>query len=175
MLSKRRFSALKEEERPTLMPYEHDLKSVDDQSIDVLGQTKCNIEIGNKWFQHTCVVADITNDGLLGVDFMKKHNVVIDFARNQVTCDGKTLQTRFKQLNNRVCRVSLGETTVIPPSSRVILEGQTSKPLADGMWMIEPLNHSPGYQTILTAKVLTTACGSSIPIELIVTCKGVFV
>ena len=34
------------------------------------------------------------------------------------------------------------------------------------MWMVEPLSHSPGYQTVLTAKVLTKACGSSIPVEL---------
>ena len=114
---------MKDDERPTLIPYDRELKSVDDQNIEVLGQTKCNIEIGNKWFQHTCIIANIANDGLLGVDFMKEHKVVIDFAQNQVTCEGKTLQTRFKQLNNRICRVSLGETTVIPPSSRVFLQG----------------------------------------------------
>ena len=129
---------MKEEERPTITPYGRELKSVDDQNIEVLGQTICNIEIGNKWFQHPCIVADIANDGLIGVDFMKKHNVVIDFAKNQISCEGTILQTRFRQLNNRVCRVSLGETTVIPPSSRIILEGQTSKPLANGMWMVEP-------------------------------------
>ncbi len=166
ILSERRFLALKDDERPILEPYSSSLKSVDDQVISVLGQTKLNIEIGNKWFQHTCIVAEIVNDGLLGVDFLKEHDVVIDFAKNQVSCHGKTLPTRFKQLNSRICRVSLGETTVIPPSSRVILQGQTSKPLANGMWMVEPLTHSPGYQTILTAKVLTKACGSHIPVEL---------
>ena len=158
--------ALKEEEKPTLEPYLRELKSVDDQTIHVMGQANVNIEIGGKWFQHLCIIAETANDGLLGVDFLKKHGVVIDFSRNKVSCDGQTLLTRFKQLNNRICRVSLAETTVIPPSSRVILQGQTSKPLADGMWMIEPLSHSPGYQTILTAKVLTHACGSSIPVEL---------
>ena len=166
ILSKRRFAALKEDEKPSLLPYNRDLKSVDDQKIEVLGQTICNIEVGNKWFQHPCIIADIANDGLLGVDFMKRHKVVIDFATNQITCDGKILQTRFKQLNSRVCRVSLGETTIIPPSSRVILEGQASKPLANGMWMVEPLTHFPGNETILTAKVLARACGSSIPVEL---------
>ena len=166
ILSKERFLALKEEDRPTLVPYSRELRSVDDSAIEVLGATIFNVGIGNKWFQHSCIVADIANDGLFGVDFMKEHGVVIDFAQNQVTCDGNHLQTRFKQHNKRVCRVSLGETTVIPPSSRVILQGKTSKPLANGLWIIEPLTHSPGYQTILTAKVLTTACGSSIPVEL---------
>ena len=143
-----------------------ELKTADDQTIRVLGQTKVNIEIGGKWFQHPCIIAETSNDGLIGVDFMKEHGVVIDFSRNKISCDGKALPTRFKQLNSRVCRVSLAETTIIPPSSRVILTGQTSKPLANGIWMIEPLSHSPGYQTILTAKVLTNACGSSIPVEL---------
>ena len=147
-------------------PYLKELKTADDQTIRVLGQTKVNIEIGGKWFQHPCIIAETSNDGLIGVDFMKEHGVVIDFSRNKISCDGKALPTRFKQLNSRVCRVSLAETTIIPPSSRVILEGQTSKPLANGIWMIEPLSHSPGYQTILTAKVLTNACGSSIPVEL---------
>ena len=147
-------------------PYLKELKTADDQTIRVLGQTKVNIEIGGKWFQHPCIIAETSNDGLIGVDFMKEHGVVIDFSRNKISCDGKALPTRFKQLNSRVCRVSLAETTIIPPSSRVILTGQTSKPLANGIWMIEPLSHSPGYQTILTAKVLTNACGSSIPVEL---------
>ena len=96
ILSERRFSALKDEERPVLSTYEKELKSVDDENLKVLGQIECNIEIGNRLFQHTCVVANIANDGLLGFDFMKKHEVVIDFARNQISCEGKTLPARFK-------------------------------------------------------------------------------
>ena len=75
-----------------LTTYEKELKSVDDERLEVLGQKQCNIEIGNRWFQHTCVVADIANDGLLGFDFMRQHKVIIDFARNQISCEGKTLQ-----------------------------------------------------------------------------------
>ena len=166
ILSLRRFMALSSDEKPTLEHYDKELKSVDEQTINVIGKATVNIEIGEHWFKHDCVIAEISNDGLLGVDFMKSHEVVIDFANNKVSCSGQVLPARFKQLHNRICRVSLSETTVIPASSRVLLKGQTSKPLADGMWMIEPLDHSPGYQTLLTAKVLTKASGSTIPVEI---------
>ena len=40
ILSTKRFSALSEDEKPTLEPYMKELKSVDEKPIHVLGQTK---------------------------------------------------------------------------------------------------------------------------------------
>ena len=62
-----------------------------------MGQMFLNIQIGNKLIQHNCVVADISNDGILGTDFMKAHGLVMDFSSNKVTCGGETLVARTRE------------------------------------------------------------------------------
>ena len=167
ILSTNVYQSLAVAERPDLQKYSKTLYSADESEISTLGQVFLNIQIGNKLTQHLCVVADISNDGILGTDFMKAHGLVMDFSSNKVTCGGETLVARTREGTSRVCRVMVAETVELPPASRVIIQGQAKKPLSHGSWMIEPLSHTPGNKPVLTAKILTRAVGTRLPVEIL--------
>ena len=167
ILNIRSFNALHPDEQPQLSHYPGSLISVDGSSIEVQGQAMMNIQIGSKLFRHEVLIADITNQGIIGMDFLQQHKMVLDFARSKLTCEGQDVKTHCRAGTHRACRVSVTEHTILPAGSRTVLQARTSKPLADGSWLVEPLSRAPGNQPILTAKVLIQGRGTHLPIEVL--------
>ena len=73
LLSIHIFDRLSPEEQPTLQPYLGNLRSADAPAIKVRGRAMLNIDIAGVVVQHSAIIADVANDGLIGVDFLKKH------------------------------------------------------------------------------------------------------
>ena len=167
IVNTRLFDAIHPDEQPRLIPYHGKLTSVDGSSVKVKGQALMNIQIGTKLLQHTALVADVTNQGIIGLDFLQKHQMILDCARNKLTCDGQEVKAYCRAGTHRACRVSVTEHTIIPAGSRTVLQAKTSKPLADGSWLVEPLSRAPGNKPVLTAKVLVRGCGTTLPVEIL--------
>ena len=161
------FDALHPDERPRILNYNGELTSVDGSPVKVRGQALMNVQIGSKLFQHSVLVADVTNQGILGMDFLQKHRMTLDFAKGKLTCDECEIKAQTRAGTHRACRVSLTEHTVLPAGTRTILQARTTKPLADGSWLVEPLSRSPGDKPVLTAKVLIEGRGSCLPVEVL--------
>ena len=149
-----------------MRPYSKVLHSADDSPIAVLGTGIFNIEFGNKLIQHPCLVANITNEGLLGMDFLKSHQMKIDFSSHQVTCEGEVITARCHEGHERSCRVTVSEHVTIPAGTRTIIQAKTRRPLADGAWMVEPLSHTPGHLPVVTGRTLVSMCGTRLPVEI---------
>lgn len=167
ILSHKVFMNIPAAERPSLTPCDLDLKSADDSSIQSFGQTIMPIQLGDQLVSHTVVVADVVNDGLIGLDLMERHRVVIDVSRKQIWCDGQQVPVLCQSVTNRACRISVAHHTVIPAGSRTIVQGKAAKPLSAGTWIVEPLNRTPGEQPVMLGKVLVRVCGEHLPVELI--------
>ena len=165
VLAERVFNQIPEDERPDLMEYPRVLLSADDTPIKVIGQADLNIKLGTKLVQHRVIVAEVSNQGMLGMDFLRAHNMVLNFATGHITCEGEEMVTRCQEGITRVCRVSTAEKVVIPANSRTVIQGRSTKPLACGSWLVEPLSKTPGNKPVLTAKALVKASGTSLPIE----------
>ena len=147
--------------------YTGKLLSADDSPIQVHGRTTLTVTVGNKTVQHSVLVADITNEGLIGLDFLTTHKLVLDFSTNKIFCNGEELVACCRVGTDRACRVSLVEPTIIPAGTRTIVQGKTNQPLIPGSWMIEPLKQPTRERTVLTAKALVTGTGSRIPVEIL--------
>ena len=167
IVSKDIFLGLSADERPELHSYPNTLLSADDSPIEVLGMATFNISIGNKVIQHPCVIAAISNDGLIGMDFLKQHKVVVDFSQHQVTIEGEVHSACCRQGQQRACRVTVAENIVLPAGTRTIVPARAKKPLADGDWIIEPLSHTPGHLPVLMAKTLVHTCGTRLMVEVL--------
>ena len=62
-------------------------------------------------YEHPFIVAKLTNEGILGTDFLKVYGDCIDFARKKVSLDGQAMAIGNGFPGNRV---SLAEEVVIP-------------------------------------------------------------
>ena len=76
IVSSRLYNSMKLDERPELTPCSRVLLSADDSSIGVLGQALMNIIVGDKLVQHKVLVTDVADDGSLGTDFLKAHQMI---------------------------------------------------------------------------------------------------
>ena len=154
IISAKIFDAIQPDEQPRVLQYDGELTSVDGSTVTVKGQALINIMIGAKLFQHNVLVADVTNQGILGIDFLQKYGMTLDFAKGKLMCEGNEIRAQCRTGTHRACRVSVSEHTVIPAGTRTIVQARATKPLADGSWLVEPLSHTPGEKQVLTAKVL---------------------
>ena len=85
------------------------------ESLSILGQTTSRIHVAGEEYTHDVLVADdVSQDCLLGADFLASHQFVIDLGSRMLR-KGKS-STPLLQPHNptrEVCRVSIGEPVVV--------------------------------------------------------------
>ena len=114
ILSSHVFFKIHPDDRPELCGPNRDLVSADSSPLKVSGEAKFNITVGQKTVSHLTVVADISNDGLLGMHFPKQHEFSIDFRTNILHSQDKSIATQCKLGQCRSCLVTMAEHTIIP-------------------------------------------------------------
>ena len=103
---------------------------------------------------HLSMNVQIANEGLLR-DFLRAHSVIIDWD---------PIIARCQEGQERACRVSVAETTIVPAGTWTIIEGRAMKPLASGSWVVEPLTGNR-KEKILIAKAVKAGADTLLPIE----------
>ena len=88
LLSRVLFEALLKEKSYELKGVCEPIFSANGTRIDVIGQTEVCMAIDESKLQHSLVIADIRVDGILGMDFLKKHNCVINLQKGTLSVSG---------------------------------------------------------------------------------------
>ena len=94
------------------------------KSLSILGQMTSRIQVAGEEYTHDVLVADdVSQDCLLGADFLASHEFVIDLGfhmlrthmlRTHMLHKGKSSMPLLQPHNPReVCRVSIGEPVVV--------------------------------------------------------------
>ena len=166
IISKRKFEQIPAEERPKLEEYDRLLVAANDSHLKVHGQASFDILFGDEWYHHQLLVAEIRDEGIIGVDFLMQHGIVLDFAQNTVKCHDKQLEMSCHRTKERMCRIAVTEGVLVPPGARKIVEGRTTKPLAEGAWLIESTQQLPVKHSVLLARALVQGQGTKLPLEL---------
>jgi len=133
----------------------------------VHGYINATIKLGGRDEQHKVVVADVFNDGIIGLRFLKKQRLVLEFASGKLMGeDGEELTTVCRAGTERVCRVTMNENITIRAGTRTVVQGRAAKALAAGTWLIEPLAQPGRERPVLTARTLARGDGVKVPVEI---------
>lgn len=159
-------SFMKIPEPPLLNSFMGSLVSADGKPIHVYGQVTLWISVRDLCVQHDVIVADISNEGLIGSEFMETHEMVIDFGRRTVWCGSMEDESRNAG-RIKVCRISARETVCIPAASRMIINSLASEPLRGGSWLLEATDKPPGGHPLLVARCLIKGSSDIVPTEIL--------
>ena len=100
--------------------------AVNGESLSLCGQTKVDLKVGRHVRNHTVlVVQGMTQECLLGTDFLEQYQCVIDVRGRTMVMEGEKIPLdRMSGRCMATCHVFVQETTVIPPYHEVRLQVQ---------------------------------------------------
>ncbi|CAG2228362.1 unnamed protein product [Mytilus edulis] len=143
------------------------VRSVCGTKLELRGKGRFNLHFGPNMLQSEAVVTDLQVDGILGLDFMKRHNCLID-VKNGHFCIGDFRVDLCFQGSIGCYRVVASEAVVIPPRSEIVINGTVC--LAEGQKLpadnaLLEANEHAGKDYILTARTLVRS-GEKVPVRL---------
>ena len=149
------YERISESLRPDLEENLIPMKTADGSRLPDMGKVHLKVRVDKREFEHQFVVASLTNEGILGTDFLRMHGGNIDFSRNKFYLDGKMMATRDGLTRDRCYRVSVADEVVVPAGSRMIIPGRVpAGVLPQGDWLVEPLSKPPGGKCVMIGRSL---------------------
>ena len=102
---------------------DRDVLSANGSSLGVYGKAYASIMLNGTSLQQEMIVADISVDGILGLDFLMKHGAIIHLHTNRVDI---SWIKNLMQLEGTAqeYKIALVNRVVIPPKSEVTAEGK---------------------------------------------------
>ena len=95
------------------------------ESSPFIGQIDVEICLGNHSYHHNVLVADISNEAILGMDFLVSNNCDVLLSQNKLSVKGEIIQCFHYASNAKSCyRVAIQETTEVPPNSENFISGK---------------------------------------------------
>ena len=95
-------------------------------------------------YEHPFIVANITNNGIPGTNFLRIHGGRTDFVENKFLLDGQPMKTRNGLDKSKCYRVSLAKQVVMSAGSCIVAPGKVlAGILPVGSWMVEGLYKPP--------------------------------
>jgi predicted aspartyl protease len=88
LISKRMYDLLNHNSRPKLQESAHKVFNASGGILIQYGKAEFCISVGNSETLISAIVTDITVDGILGLDFLKKENGVINLQSNTLQLNG---------------------------------------------------------------------------------------
>ena len=152
---------------PKLMPVSLHLVSVTGESSPFLGKAEIEIMLGTQKLLHDVLVADVKNDGILGMKFLTKHRCDMFLSKNYMLLNGHKIAC-FRSVNtlSATSRVAIAETVDVPPECEILLMG---KPLdvvdRKGVGVVEATDSFIDRSGLLIAKALVCPEFGSVPLR----------
>lgn len=109
----------------------HPTVAANGQELDLRGQSEVMICVGGLAKRHTVLVArGLTQECLLGPDYLQKHRCVVDLDK-RILCAGGSVVSFISQIDNgtnaAVCHVKFAHTTVVPAQCQMQLSATVSR------------------------------------------------
>ena len=115
------------------------------------------------------VAGDITQDCLVGIDFLSKYKCEISFMKDTPKVSGKVTTLSKVNVEGVVCgRLSLAETVTVPGCHEMVMSARVDGLGGSGVaGVVEP---SPGFterHNLMLARVVAEPKGDLVPVRVI--------
>ena len=122
LLSKTCYENIQGEENYELKSVDKEVLSANSSVIEIYGKTSVKFSLNETSLQHDMIIADISVDGILGLDFLTKHKAIINLRNHQIDISGIQHSLQLEGTAHEY-KVALVRRIVVPPRSEIITEG----------------------------------------------------
>jgi hypothetical protein len=114
-------------------------------------------------------VADISNEAILGMDFLVSNNCDVLLSQNKLSVKGEIIQCFHYASNAKYCyRVAIQETTEVPPNSEIFISGKPRDPIFRSRVGLVELNENLVEKNgLLVARSIVNPEMDNIPLRII--------
>ena len=118
------------------------LRTVTGERPPVHGWSNMQLGLGTLELPHKMLVADIKDECILGFDFLKKHECLVDLKESVLSIHNQQVALQWpKETTLSCCKVSLGDNVDLPPMSETVASAQIlDRPSSCGWGILEPDN-----------------------------------
>jgi hypothetical protein len=127
--------------RPQLIPIKEIIRQADGTPLPVHGKVRTEVGVGGSSATIDVLVADLGNDGILGMDFLLKGSCIVDLKQLQIRCKDEIVCCRTENSRPLCAKVTLQKTVVIPAGEEIIVPAKIVKhggEAISGTGMMEP-------------------------------------
>ena len=150
--------------------------SANGQPLGILGKVHLTLGLAGIKELHPVLVADdLTQECLIGVDFLARHRFQIDFAAGVLCANGRSVDLHCggggEGISVDVCgRVSVAETVTIPGYHEMVFPAKfegNGLCSGSGTSIVEPSPNFADRHSLLMARVVAQPRGNVVPVRLI--------
>ena len=132
--------------------------TADGSFCEVEGNLMLNVVLGREHFELEFVVANITDQAILGMPALCKMGCVLDFEKNQLRCKGAKIQCFDQKRNPLDGKVVVCQTTWVPPRCEYFVSSRLDKaekvPVGD--FYVDPVDSLLERGGVVLAKSVIT-------------------
>ncbi|XP_055898069.1 uncharacterized protein LOC129928253 [Biomphalaria glabrata] len=124
----------------------YSLKTASGELMAIKGLIDITVQIGNQSFKHEFLIADVTDDCIIGLDFMLKYGISLNIGGGTLQCGDLEvpLLGDENEEDGRVRRIKLVENTTLPAKSEMIIWGKIENGYpTTGTALVESLDTNP--------------------------------
>ena len=170
VLSKRVYDLIPTDKKPRVIPLQPGigLKTADGTGIKTFGSANIDFEIDQEIISHSVFIAEITDDGLLGMDFLRKHHCDLSFDIPALKIKGRWYKLKWSVLNDHeIARVTIAQDTTVQAGTQKVLPVKVAfvTPF-EPYGVVEPISKDHMKYDVIVGRALidSTSPQSGIPV-----------
>ena len=153
---------------PVIEPVNTCLRTVTGETAPIQGRAQLQIEIGSYSVPHEMWVANISDECILGLDFLEQHECQVDLKTNALLIGGEEIPLQKPTTATiTCCRVIAKEPVRIPPRAEMVIPGRVDTQTAGEWGLLEPEGAAPSSRGLLVGKTLVNLQHGVIPVRIL--------
>ena len=134
-----------------------------------LGRAVLNLEIGSQNLQMNVLFADIENEGIIGLDFLKEHNCDLMLTQSCLKISNEKIRcfANSRDAQPTCCRIVVTKHCTIPPETEMLIEGHPAGVIdKNSTGLVEVDTGFLHKKGLLVAKALVCPSNGTVPIRI---------
>ena len=154
------------EHKPKLETSYEQVTLADGRPMENKGHGVMKLKINDLTLETDIWVADICCEGIIGLDFFRKHECKLDFSHDTISIGSTNVNCKVKGLQQVCCRVLVNETLSIPSGHEMIIQGKLSR-VGQGQrtGLIEGTKRFSENQQLAIGRSLVTSNHDLVPVR----------